>query len=72
MSKIDLDIRVSTDELIDSLRYLQYEDLIDFISKLDLMIADVGFTENLIKVLVKSMKADKDDVSLKFIKWDKV
>ena len=45
-------------EPMDILQELSYEEAEDFICAVDLAFADVGFTENVIKKLIKSMKDD--------------
>jgi hypothetical protein len=45
-------------EPMDILQELSYEEAEDFICAIDLAFADVGFTENVIKKLINSMKDD--------------
>ncbi len=45
-------------EPMDILQQMSYEEGEDFICAIDLAFADVGFTENVIKKLIKSIKDD--------------
>jgi hypothetical protein len=65
-------IDLEEDQIVDSLLQLDYEDLERIIVEVDLMVADVGFTEHLIRKLALSLKADAENVDLPFIDWEKV
>lgn len=67
-----LEIEIDRQALIQSLRSLNQDDLCNLLIELDLMVADAGFTEDLVRALVKSLKADREDVQLPFIDWEKV
>jgi len=69
---LEMTMTMEKGDLVQSLSYLGYGELVGIIKDLDLMIADVGFTEDLIKMLIQSLVADKEDVSLPFINWEKV
>ena len=56
----------------DFVRSSDYETMLFFIQAVDAFVADVGFTEDLVKMLVQSLKADKEDVNLPFIDWEAV
>lgn len=45
MSDFEFPARVSTEEVIRTLTYLSHEDLLEFITDLDLAVADWDFTE---------------------------
>ena len=49
-----------------------YETMLFFIQAVDAFVADVGFTEDLIKMLVFSLKSSQEDVNLPFIDWELV
>jgi hypothetical protein len=67
-----VEVAVSFYDIVQSLSRMGYKDLVKLILKLDLQMCEVGFTEDLVRGLVKSLKADKDDVELNYIDWDKV
>lgn len=69
---MQLDLEISKISLAWALSRMHYDELRGLIQEVDLMVADVGFTEDLIKVLVHSLKADKEDTTLPFINWDRV
>lgn len=55
---------------MDLVRSLDIDEALDFICKIDLAFANVGFTENLIIRLIKSMKDDLSEKEWKI--YDKV
>lgn len=67
-----VDVSISYDDVTQGLCSMNNEALVALILKVDLNMAEVGFTEELVKGLIKSLKADKDDVDLDFIDWSKV
>ena len=67
-----LEIEIDRHRLVESLRSLSQPDLLKLFLETDLMVADCGFTEDLVKGLVKSLKSDAEDVKLPFIDWSKV
>jgi len=69
---MNINLEISHNNLLDALSDLSYQNLMDLIQGIDLAKADCGFTEDLVRLLVKSLKADKDDVNLPFIDWEKV
>jgi hypothetical protein len=72
----NMEILVDSDMIASSALGLSHEEAIDLICKIDLAHADTGFTEDLIKRLVSSMKAEidagADEISLPFIDWEQV
>lgn len=73
---ISLPLYIPRHQLVESLRAIGYEDLLPLLVELDMAIGDVGFTEDLIKALVKGLKAEFEPTepitSLTFIDWEKV
>lgn len=69
---IELNLQIPREQLVYALRGMPYSDLLPALLELDLMIADCGFTEDLVKGLVSSLKADSEGVNLPFIDWSKV
>lgn len=69
---IELTLGISSTQLVYALRGLEYSELLPLLLELDLVVADCGFTEDLVRGLVKSLKSDKTDVNLPFIDWEKV
>ena len=74
---INVDLVMDAYQLVRSVANLDYSDCIEFIMHVDLVQADVGFTEQLIKILVESMKKELDhglsveELDLPFIDWSK-
>lgn len=63
MSKIKkqptfVNVQVCTDDIVDALQELGPEDLADVVLRIDLAIADAGFTEELVRTLLKSLAGD--------------
>lgn len=69
---IELTLVVSRNQLTEALRGLDYDELLSVMLQLDLMVADCGFTEDLVKGLVKSLKNGSSTSALSFINWEKV
>ena len=69
---IELNLQIPRDQLVYALRGMPYSDLLPTLLELDLMIANCGFTEDLIKGLVSSLKVDSESVNLPFIDWSQV
>lgn len=67
-----VEVPVHFNDITDGLVQLDHDQLVALICQIDLKVAEVGFTEDLIKKLAASLKADKDDVDLPFVDWDKV
>lgn len=67
-----VEVPVHFNDIADGLVQLEHEQLLALICQIDLQVAEVGFTEDLIKKLVASLKEDKDDVDLPYIDWEKV
>lgn len=67
-----IEVPISYDDVSQGLCGMVTEELVKLILQVDLQMAEVGFTEDLVRGLVKSLKADKDDVDLPFIDWSKV
>lgn len=61
---ISLDLEKDKEEIVEMFSDSIYDEIIDFVLALDLKIADVGFTEKLIKALAKSLESDlsKEDI----------
>jgi uncharacterized protein (DUF1778 family) len=70
MTTFNAHIELDTDQLIDNLATLTHEQIKQFIIDLDIVVADVQFTEELLLALAKSMKGLDDPVD--FINWEKV
>lgn len=67
-----VDVSISYDDVAHGLCGMTNEALVALILAVDLRMAEVGFTEDLVKGLVKSLKADRADVDIDYIDWDKV
>lgn len=67
-----VEVPVHFDDVVEGIVQLDYPQIIALICQIDLRVAEVGFTEELVKKLVTSLKADKDDVDLPFLDWAKV
>jgi hypothetical protein len=65
-------INLQDEDLYDMFMQLSHDDAIKLILGVDLAMSEIGFTEKLIKGLVKSLKVDKSEVELPFIDWSKV
>lgn len=72
MESIELRFYMPPEYIANALSSVPYDDLIKLILQMDLEQADCGFTESLVKGLVKSLKSDSADVDLPFIDWEKV
>lgn len=74
MNQIYLNLHVDPQALIEAIVFsgIERRDILKLIIDLDLLVAEVGFTEELITKLVKSIKTDQEDVKLTFIDWEKV
>ncbi len=60
--RVMLDVETSTNAIVkDLVEQLDDAALIDFVIKLDIEIADMEWTERLVRQLVNSMKSDMDD-----------
>lgn len=57
-TNVHLTLAVDVDEISDALIHLEYDKIISVIQAIDLRVADVDFTEQLILMLVKSFKND--------------
>ncbi len=57
-TNVHLTLAVDVDEISDALIHLEYDKIIYVIQAIDLRVADVDFTEQLILMLVKSFKND--------------
>ena len=71
------EVMLPREAIVEALARTDYDQLLSVIQEIDLMQADVGFTENLVKILVKSLKKDydagaQDEIDLPFIDWSKV
>lgn len=71
------EVMLPREAIVEALARTDFDQLLSVIQEVDAMQADVGFTENLIKILVKSLKKDydagaKDDIDLPFIDWSVV
>jgi hypothetical protein len=72
MSTFYAHVALETESLIDNLTtVLTHDQLKQFILDLDLIVADVQFTEELILCLAKSLKGCTDE-PLDFINWEKI
>lgn len=71
---IYMNLSLTQDQIVSALASSEItrDELLDLLTALDLMIAEVDFTEELVKRLVKSLKSDHEDVDLPFIDWKKV
>lgn len=65
-------INLQDEDFYDMFMQLSHDDAIKLILGVDLAMSEIGFTEKLIKGLVKSLKVDKSEVELPFIDWSKV
>lgn len=55
---VSLNLSVDVDDISDSIIHLEYEQILSVIQAIDLRVADVDFTEQLILMLTKSFKND--------------
>ena len=71
---IYMNLSLTQDQIVSALASSEItrDELLGLLTALDLMIAEVDFTEELVKRLVKSLKSDHEDVDLPFIDWKKV
>lgn len=71
---IFMSMELTQDQIVNALVSSQItrDELLDMLTSLDLMVAEVEFTEELVRRLVKSLKRDSEDVDLPFIDWSKV
>lgn len=69
-----LTLQLQQEQIVDALTSsdIKREELLNLFTTLDLAVAEVDFTEELIRRLVKSLKADHEDTNLPFIDWEKV
>ena len=63
---------IDEDDIFGCLIQLDSKELIKFIRKLDDQMCEIGFTEDLIKALAKSLKSDAEHTNINFIDWKKV
>jgi hypothetical protein len=56
--RLPLQILVNVEDISDAFAALPNEEALAVILRLDLRVADVGFTEELVKALLKSLKGD--------------
>lgn len=71
---IFMSMELTQDQIVNALvrSEITRDELLDMLTSLDLMVAEVEFTEELVRRLVKSLKSDSEDVDLPFIDWSKV
>lgn len=55
---VSLNLSVDVDDISDAIIHLEYEQILSVIQAIDLRVADVDFTEQLILMLTKSFKND--------------
>lgn len=55
---VSLNLSVDVDDISDAIIHLEYEQILSVIKAIDLRVADVDFTEQLILMLTKSFKND--------------
>lgn len=67
-----VEVPVHFDDIANALSSLENDQLIALILKVDLQMADVGFSEPLVAALIKSLKPDCKDVDLPYIDWSLV
>lgn len=71
--KLPITTEIDVDDLFESLYSLEYDDVIKLILRMDRAMADVEFSEKLIKKLLVSLKPDADETTtLKCVDWSKV
>lgn len=74
--KLYIPIEIDEEDFAAHTLSLSHDAVIDLVRKIDSAHADVGFTEELIRMLVASLMADVGpdgkDCSLPFIDWSKV
>lgn len=56
--KLTIPVVLTDEDVIDSLVSCDYDQILDFVCRLDLTMADVGFTEDLIIRLIKSLRGE--------------
>lgn len=62
MENLQINLEVSLEDIVDGIVFLDYNKILKFVKDIDLRVADVGFTENLIILLVRSFKNDLNDL----------